>query len=867
MVIRHLTNKLQKSRASLIRVINQPPFARIFAVTAFGVLLLSTIYWAFLSVQINEHNADQLINSFLFENATTFHGAVFPGSHSFLLKWPLFFIVHLFGSPEIALGVITILITLLTVGFLAAVMYRIERRPLVFGVLCLALSSILLLVPTESYPGAHLPVNFAMLANRNIEYILYILSLLLIIRSPRLLHWKLAIASLILAIVIASDKLFLYLSLGGSLMAMTVYIFRHHRTYRCFALRWLFVSLVAGGLALGGLWLLERTGVASISRSADVGPYGFTHSLKDMLLALIYGVLGIFTNLGANLAFDTTIVSSLPSVLLHRLVSISSLSYLINFILALSGIIACGWLAVTRLKQQKRPSFRNTKVTLPDDAPVQLSLALIYSALTAFAVFVMSNHYYAVDARYLTIVFFTVVIAGATVIRRFYFSPNIIAGVSILLLIAIAASIPTTLQTYGRSMNAYSTVDARNELVVASLAQHPVDSLVGDYWRVVPIKLDRPSQGVLPLSDCLTPRDTLTSTAWHKDLSTHSFAYLLSLQSSITNYPACSIGQVTHTYGRPNSTQVIAGSLNNPTEILLFYDHGIRPRSLQKSPSAASKSTLSITDIKGTNCSTGQTIMNIVAHQDDDLLFINPDLLHSLKRGSCVRSVYLTAGDAGNNRLYWLGREEGSKAAYAQMLGIKNPEWISRTVSLSRGHYATIAKIKGDTRVSLIFLHLPDGGPDGRGFKANSLESLARLKAGKIHILHTVDAQLSYTSLELINNLNILLNMYHPSEVHTQALRNLSKKYPDHSDHLLAGWYAQQAYATYIQQSNAASIKFYIGYPIRDRPENVSRQDVKYTEDAFFTYASHDPGTCESEIACSKMSYIYYLKRQYQSAE
>jgi LmbE family N-acetylglucosaminyl deacetylase len=864
MVTRHPTSKLQRAEATFIRMIRQPRFARIFALSAFGILLSSTIYWAFLSAQINEHNADQLINSFLFENATTFHGAVFPGSHSFLLKWPLFLLVHLFGSSAIALGVVTVLITLLTVGFLAAILYRIERRPLVFGVLCLALSSILLLIPTESYPGALLPVNFAMLANRNIEYVLYILSLLLIIRSPRLLHWKLMTAALILTVLIASDKLFLSLSIGGSLMALVVYVVRRHVAYRHFALRWLIVSLVAGGLALGGLWLLERAGIPSISRSTGVGPYGLTHSLKDLLLALIYGVLGLFTNLGANPTFDTTIVTNIPTALLHRLVSVGGLSYLINFILASSGLVACAWLALTSMKHQKNSSPKGKKHADLIDTPVQLSLALIWTSLTALVIFVISNHYYAVDARYLTIILFAVTLAGATFVRRFDFSPTILVGSGIILLIAIAAAVPMALQTYNRSMATHTITDQRNDLVAASLAQHPVESLVGDYWRVLPIKLDLPNQNTLPLSDCLTPRDVLTSTAWRKDLATHSFAYLLPLQPSVTGYPACSIDQITHAYGRPNSTQVIAGSANSPTEMLLFYDYGINPQSTQRNTPTAGILPLPITDVMGTRCDSGPTIMNVVAHQDDDLLFMNPDLLHSLKSGACVRSVYLTAGDAGNSRLYWLGREEGSKAAYAQMLGIKNPVWNSRTVSLSSQHYATIARIKGDAHVSLIFLHLPDGNVDGHGFKATSSESLAKLKAGRLPLLHTVDAQSSYTSPELINNLAVLLNTYHPTEVHTQALRNLSKQYPDHSDHLLAGWYAQQAYVAYTQQNNAADIKFYIGYPIRERPENVSTQDVKDTEDAFFTYASHDPSTCESEIACSKMSYIYYLKRQYQ---
>src|SRR5262245_7566617 len=49
--------------------------------------------------------------------------------------------------------------------------------------------------------------------------------------------------------------------------------------------------------------------------------------------------------------------------------------------------------------------------------------------------------------------------------------------------------------------------------------------------------------------------------------------------------------------------------------------------------------------------------MAFVAHEDDDLLFLSPDILHAIQAGdTCVRTVYLTAGDAGNDESYWSGR-------------------------------------------------------------------------------------------------------------------------------------------------------------------------------------------------------------------
>src|SRR5438046_4305389 len=88
-----------------------------------------------------------------------------------------------------------------------------------------------------------------------------------------------------------------------------------------------------------------------------------------------------------------------------------------------------------------------------------------------------------------------------------------------------------------------------------------------------------------------------------------------------------------------------------------------------------------------TVCAQGTTL-DFVAHQDDDLLFLSPDLLHNIHNGKCVTTVFLTAGDAGDTSSYWLGRENGSKAAYAQMAGFAN-SWAQSTLSVSN-HQLTL---------------------------------------------------------------------------------------------------------------------------------------------------------------------------------
>ncbi|HEX7484411.1 MAG TPA: PIG-L family deacetylase [Candidatus Saccharimonadales bacterium] len=841
------------------KTIRRPGFPKAYSVFGVITLLLTIIFWALPTALVHQHNADQLVDPYLFENVGTFQAAIFPGQHSFLIKWPLFWLVSLCGSSPTAFVLFTLAVTLLTVGLLVYILYRIERRPVVFGALCLALASALLLIPAESYPGALLPMNMAMLATRNLEYIVYIASIILLIRAPRLISWKMGLAVLTLGSLIASDKLFLTLSLGGSFVALIAYLLFKQRQLVQLALRWLIVSVLASGLAMSIIWLISITDITTISDSAGAGPYALVNNFKDLALGIIYGILGIFTNLGANPAFDATIAKNIPAQALQRLLSPAGPTYLINISLAFTAIVISYKLWWTSLRTKLKKTKRAPK---PLQTSIGLSLIMIWTSLAAFGVFIASNHYYAVDARYLTIFLFTVFIVIAIYMRRIRLRRARVVIAGLIIVCGIALGLHSSWQTSANSAAVLSTNQQRNHLIIDALAQNPVKTLVGDYWRVLPIKQAmRHSQNVLPLADCTTPRDVLTSSAWKRDLSRESFAYLLPLKPSTTGYPGCSIEQIIGLYGRPSASHVIAGTASEPEEVLLFYSYGIND-TMRHSRPTASILPISTNQIRNTRCN-NSTIMNIVAHQDDDILFMNPDLIHSLQAGDCIRSVYLTAGDSGGGRLYWLGREEGSKAAYAQMLGVKNPIWTTRTVSLSKTAYVTLATLKNSPNVSLIFFHLPDGNINGHGFEATNFESLEKLETGGISTIHSVDGQSMYTPDQLINALVKLIDTYKPDEIRTQATHNLSEQFADHSDHLAAGNFAKRTQQQYAQQEDALELTFYVGYPIRDQPENVDPADVTATENTFFTYAKHDSGACNSIDTCSTMSYIYYLNRQY----
>ena len=64
--------------------------------------------------------------------------------------------------------------------------------------------------------------------------------------------------------------------------------------------------------------------------------------------------------------------------------------------------------------------------------------------------------------------------------------------------------------------------------------------------------------------------------------------------------------------------------------------------------------------------------VQVAAHPDDDILFMNPDESLAIRSGARVTSVYLTAGesDVEPSGEYAAQRQAGAHAAFAYMAGV-----------------------------------------------------------------------------------------------------------------------------------------------------------------------------------------------------
>jgi len=235
------------------------------------------------------------------------------------------------------------------------------------------------------------------------------------------------------------------------------------------------------------------------------------------------------------------------------------------------------------------------------------------------------------------------------------------------------------------------------------------------------------------------------------------------------------------------------------------------------------------------------------AHQDDDLIFMSPNLLDDVASGVGVWTVYLTAGDAGLSERYWRGREEGERAAYSAM-GAAG--WRDEPLKASGKRIAS--SVSADGKVRLVFLRLPDGGRlDPKKVPVRALE---RVWDGEE--LATVDGATRYKRRSLTSTLVRLIHLSGGDVVYTHDPAGWTAGC-DHIDHLYTGFFAVEA----ARKAGVAQ-RLFRGYSCDLHPPNLP--DVVYHRKraVFEAYAKHDRMIPQPLDAL----YEEWLKRSYLRA-
>ncbi|WP_345364094.1 PIG-L family deacetylase [Actinoallomurus liliacearum] len=238
--------------------------------------------------------------------------------------------------------------------------------------------------------------------------------------------------------------------------------------------------------------------------------------------------------------------------------------------------------------------------------------------------------------------------------------------------------------------------------------------------------------------------------------------------------------------------------------------------------------------------------VQVVAHPDDDLLFMSPDLTNDLRRGESVTTVVLTAaeGHAGMNDThdalaYVAQRRQGLHAAYAAMAGVADG-WSVETVRSGRVNIE-VHTLTARPNVHLAFLSLPDGR-DPRVHIGRRAVAQLEADRGSTKCASTVTPPLSpyahcYTHADVVRALVTLFQRYRPTVVRTQDPSPDRRYTADHTDHKATAQFATEAVAAYGRP--VAQVD-YRDYNLSDTPVNLGRAASTAKQRFFADYRADD---------------------------
>lgn len=260
-----------------------------------------------------------------------------------------------------------------------------------------------------------------------------------------------------------------------------------------------------------------------------------------------------------------------------------------------------------------------------------------------------------------------------------------------------------------------------------------------------------------------------------------------------------------------------------------------------------------------------------VAHLDDDLLFMNPDVASNIEAGGCVRVVYLTASDAGEGEGYMLGRERGVRAAYAYMA--REPDAWKEDTGIVAGRQIARFTLQGNPRVQLWHMRLKDPWL-GKGW--GSLTPLSRTESEPGQNVDTLGPHAEvYTREQLVDTLAEMIRQYGPTTVR-HLDDTISVPYTQlcwrcaghgHPDHIASARLAREAM---LRAPGNYAETGYIDYPSQERATNLADAEIASKSVIFQHYAWNDYHYCAGPTGCKEpagpaaawVQRAYYVSRQ-----
>ncbi|MFI6476051.1 PIG-L family deacetylase [Streptomyces sp. NPDC050516] len=270
--------------------------------------------------------------------------------------------------------------------------------------------------------------------------------------------------------------------------------------------------------------------------------------------------------------------------------------------------------------------------------------------------------------------------------------------------------------------------------------------------------------------------------------------------------------------------------------------------------------------------------LQICAHTDDDLYFMSPDLLQSIRAGIPVVSVYLTTGESDGINLamdaperpaaqpdfagYSAARQHGICAAYAAMVtGDRRARWTRGTLRVRERVVAEINTLDG-ADVTLIFLNLRScvSLPDQKLFNLwwqEKITKLGTLRPAGSPIPERADGR-ALTRDGVIGTLVDILREYEPAVVRIMNPDPERKRYNEHddsvdycdnTDHTAAAFFAMAALREYERgdPSRLPVVESYVGYCNQHLVDNLSAGAAAEKFEYLAVYGGEDGHECQME--------------------
>lgn len=247
----------------------------------------------------------------------------------------------------------------------------------------------------------------------------------------------------------------------------------------------------------------------------------------------------------------------------------------------------------------------------------------------------------------------------------------------------------------------------------------------------------------------------------------------------------------------------------------------------------------------------GRRDIAFVAHEDDDLLFMNPDIHDTIRNGGCMQVVYLTASERGEGVPYMEQRENGVRAAYALMAGVPNT-WRLDPLLVNKVQLARYTLVK-NPRVSLVFMRIKDPWLN-KGW--GDLTPLSRLEIQPDQMAQSLGEYfVTYNRASLVKTLSSLVLQYEPAKV---RMLDDSVDTPynklcwrcvghDHPDHIASAKLVRDALA--VTAGNYEPVS-YVDYPSQERPLTLTLRQSSEKSRVFNLYAQFDYHYCTVPMNC-----------------